>query len=165
MCKYGMVAENMESTIVAKYDSEKTKETKYQSEADLEKAFIKQLQAQAYEYLPLKTEQDLINNLRKQLEKNKEKMPSPEDLLIKEFERDGIKNVIIQLDEMAISLDAVNSRKKTRNARRSEMNIVLHSSSAASYALRPVLRSATPSLPSERSTKEFIGCSDMGISS
>lgn len=69
MCKYGMVAENMESTIVAKYDSEKTKETKYQSEADLEKAFIKQLQAQAYEYLPLKTEQDLINNLRKQLEK------------------------------------------------------------------------------------------------
>lgn len=69
MEKYGLVAENMESTIVAKYDSDKAKESKYQSEADLEKAFIKQLQAQAYEYLPIHTEQDLINNLRKQLEK------------------------------------------------------------------------------------------------
>lgn len=64
-----MVTENTESTIVAEYDSERTKESKYQSEADLENAFIKQLQAQAYEYLPLHTEQDLINNLRKQLEK------------------------------------------------------------------------------------------------
>ena len=39
------------------------------SEEDLEKTFIKQLEAQAYEYLPIHTEQDLINNLRKQLEK------------------------------------------------------------------------------------------------
>jgi type I restriction enzyme R subunit len=69
MEKYGMVAENMESTIVAKYDSDKVKESKYQSEADLEKAFIKQLTEQAYDYLPIHTEQDLIDNLRKQLEK------------------------------------------------------------------------------------------------
>ena len=69
MCQYNMVAENPESTIVAEYESDKTKESKYQSEAELENAFIKQLQAQAYEYLPLHTEQDLINNLRKQLEK------------------------------------------------------------------------------------------------
>ena len=69
MEKYGLVAENMESTIVAKYDSDRAKESKYQSEAELENAFIKQLQAQAYEYLPIHTEQDLINNLRKQLEK------------------------------------------------------------------------------------------------
>ena len=69
MEKYGLVAENMESTIVAKYDSERAKESKYQSEAELENAFIKQLQAQAYEYLPIHTERDLINNLRKQLEK------------------------------------------------------------------------------------------------
>lgn len=67
--KIKIVAENPESTIVAKYDSDKTKESKYQSEAELEKAFIKQLEAQAYEYLPIHTEQDLINNLRKQLEK------------------------------------------------------------------------------------------------
>lgn len=69
MCQYNMVAENPESTIVAEYESDKTKESKYQSEAELENAFIKQLQAQAYEYLPLHTEQDLITNLRKQLEK------------------------------------------------------------------------------------------------
>ena len=69
MCQYNMVAENTESTIVAEYDAERSKESKYQSEAELENAFIKQLQAQAYEYLPLHTEQDLINNLRKQLEK------------------------------------------------------------------------------------------------
>ena len=71
MCQYNMVAENTESTIVAEYDAERSKESKYQSEAELENAFIKQLQAQAYEYLPLHTEQDLINNLRKQLEKLK----------------------------------------------------------------------------------------------
>lgn len=69
MNQYNIVAENTESTIVAEYDAERSKETKYQSEAELENAFIKQLQAQAYEYLPLHTEQDLINNLRKQLEK------------------------------------------------------------------------------------------------
>ncbi len=69
MCQYNMVAENMESTIVAEYESDKTKESKYQSEADLEKAFIQQLTAQAYEYLPIHTEQELITNLRKQLEK------------------------------------------------------------------------------------------------
>ena len=66
---YNIISENPESTIVAEYESDKTKENKYQSEAELENAFIKQLQAQAYEYLPLHTEQDLINNLRKQLEK------------------------------------------------------------------------------------------------
>ena len=41
MEKYGLVAENMESTIVAKYDSDKAKESKYQSEAELENSFIK----------------------------------------------------------------------------------------------------------------------------
>lgn len=69
MNQYNVVAENTESTIVAEYNSERSKETKYQSEAELENAFIKQLQAQAYEYLPIHTEQELIANLRKQLEK------------------------------------------------------------------------------------------------
>lgn len=64
-----MVAENSESTILAEYESDKKRESKYQSEAELEAAFIQQLQAQAYEYLPIHTEQDLISNLRKQLEK------------------------------------------------------------------------------------------------
>lgn len=67
--KYSMLAENMESSVVAKYDSTKQKETTYQSEADLENAFIEQLCRQAYEYLSIKSEADLIANLRKQLEK------------------------------------------------------------------------------------------------
>lgn len=69
MNKISVVAENPESTVVAEYQGMKTKQTEYQSEADLEKAFIKQLQNQAYDYLPIHSEKDLIDNLRYQLEK------------------------------------------------------------------------------------------------
>ncbi|OJV37933.1 MAG: DEAD/DEAH box helicase [Bacteroidales bacterium 36-12] len=65
---YSLVAENPESTVVAEYTSPYRKETTFQSEAELEKAFIKLLQTQAYEYLPIRTEEELIDNLRKQLE-------------------------------------------------------------------------------------------------
>jgi len=67
--KYNLVAENPESTVVAEYTPAYRTEQSYQSEAELEKAFIEQLQEQAYEYLPIKTEEDLKANLRKQLEK------------------------------------------------------------------------------------------------
>jgi type I restriction enzyme R subunit len=43
-------------------------DTAYQSEADLERELIAQLQAQAYEYLPITTEAQLVANLRAQLE-------------------------------------------------------------------------------------------------
>ncbi|HNX07917.1 MAG TPA: type I restriction endonuclease subunit R [Bacteroidales bacterium] len=69
MNKYKVVAENPESTVVAEYKPAYKRETNYQSEAGLEKAFIEQLQAQAYEYLPFASEQELITNLRRQLEK------------------------------------------------------------------------------------------------
>lgn len=69
MKQISVVAENPESTVVAEYQAVKTKQTEYQSEADLEKAFIKQLQNQAYDYLPIHSEKDLIDNLRCQLEK------------------------------------------------------------------------------------------------
>lgn len=68
MYKYNLVAENNESTVVAEYDSSKFKRNlSYQSEDALEKAFIALLETQAYDYLPIKTEEDLIDNLRKQL--------------------------------------------------------------------------------------------------
>jgi len=41
----------------------------YQSEAELERAFIEQLEAQAYEFLPITSEADLVRNLRKQMER------------------------------------------------------------------------------------------------
>ena len=40
----------------------------YQSEADLEREFIRLLGEQSYEYLNIKSEEDLIKNLRKKLE-------------------------------------------------------------------------------------------------
>jgi type I restriction enzyme R subunit len=68
MDKYALVAENPESTVVAEYQPLYRRETTFQSEADLEKAFIEQLQTQAYDYLAITSEPELIANLRLQLE-------------------------------------------------------------------------------------------------
>lgn len=68
MTQYNLIAENPESTVVAEYQPLYRKETTFQSEADLEKAFIEQLQTQAYDYLPITSEDELIANLRLQLE-------------------------------------------------------------------------------------------------
>lgn len=67
--KYNLVAENSQSTVVAEYTPEKKRAEHYQSEAELERAFIEQLGSQAYEFLPITSEADLIANLRVQLEK------------------------------------------------------------------------------------------------
>lgn len=44
-------------------------ETAYQAEAALEQEFIRLLESQAYEYLPIRSEADLVANLCTQLEK------------------------------------------------------------------------------------------------
>jgi len=64
-----LVAQNTQSTVVAKFFPSPRRAEHYQSEDALEKEFIKQLQTQAYEYLAIHKEDDLIDNLRKQLEK------------------------------------------------------------------------------------------------
>lgn len=69
MNKFSMVAENTNSTVVGEFTPAKTRATNYQSEADLEQAFIKLLESQAYDFLNIKTDVDLTNNLRIQLEK------------------------------------------------------------------------------------------------
>ena len=70
---YDMVAENPHSTVVAEYAAEYSAQNKraeqYQSEDQLEKAFIRQLESQAYEYLTITNAAALENNLRCQLEK------------------------------------------------------------------------------------------------
>ena len=66
--RYEPIAVSAESTVVAEFIPEPTSATAYQSEAELEAEFIKILQSQAYDYLPIKTEADLIANLRAQLE-------------------------------------------------------------------------------------------------
>ena len=67
--RYEAIALSSESTVVAEYLPDDIRETAFQSEAQLEKAFIEQLQTQAYEYLPITSENELISNLRHQLEK------------------------------------------------------------------------------------------------
>jgi len=68
--KYNLVLQNTQSTVVCEYTPVFGKRSpNYQSEADLEKALIEQLQAQAYEYADITSEEDLIKNLRKQIEK------------------------------------------------------------------------------------------------
>ncbi|MCK6606473.1 MAG: type I restriction endonuclease subunit R [Ignavibacteriaceae bacterium] len=65
---YAMVAESTELTVVAEYETPYNREKLYQSEADLEKAFIAQLEQQAYSWLNINSEEELIQNLRNQLE-------------------------------------------------------------------------------------------------
>lgn len=69
MNNFEIVASSTESTVVAEYTPEKRKSTDYQSEAALEQDFINRLVSQGYEYITIKSEQDLIDNLRVQLEK------------------------------------------------------------------------------------------------
>jgi type I restriction enzyme R subunit len=66
--QYDPIAVSSESTVVAEFIPDAAIATAYQSEAALEKEFIKLLQGQAYEYLPVTTEQQLVANLRTQLE-------------------------------------------------------------------------------------------------
>ena len=67
MQQYNIVMEQPESTVIAEYVAEwGDRPTAYQSEAELEEALLAQLQQQGYDYLPIKSEEDLIANLRRQ---------------------------------------------------------------------------------------------------
>lgn len=65
---YEPIALSDESTVVAEFVPDPAKQNGYQSEADLEKAFIGLLEEEAYEYLPLHSEAELVANLRVQME-------------------------------------------------------------------------------------------------
>ena len=68
MSSYNIVASMSEHTVVAEYVAEYRRSEEYQSEAELEKSFIRDLEAQGYEYLTIRSEAELIANLRRQLE-------------------------------------------------------------------------------------------------
>ena len=69
MSIYNIVASTDEATVVAEYAAEyNARSEKYQSEAELEREFIRQLTSQGYEYISVHNEAALISNLRKQLE-------------------------------------------------------------------------------------------------
>ncbi|MFN6377981.1 MAG: type I restriction endonuclease subunit R [Flavobacteriales bacterium] len=69
MDKYNIVAENPESTVIVEYTPPIIRPTTHQTEDQLEKEFIRLLQSQAYELLNVGTEEELVTNLRRQLEK------------------------------------------------------------------------------------------------
>ena len=69
MSYFNIVAQSTENTVVTEYEPVKARSGSYQSEADLEKEFIRMLTEQGYEYLKLHHENDLTGNLRTQLEK------------------------------------------------------------------------------------------------
>lgn len=66
---YNIIAESAEYTVVSEYEHAVSTSEAYQSEAELEKEFIRLLTEQGYEYLPIHTEADLVSNLRTSLEK------------------------------------------------------------------------------------------------
>ncbi len=66
---YNLLSENSQSTVVEYYERQiEAREAGYQTEADLERSLIERLQRQGYEYVPIKHEDELVSNLRKQLE-------------------------------------------------------------------------------------------------
>ncbi|MCD8212188.1 MAG: type I restriction endonuclease subunit R, partial [Oscillospiraceae bacterium] len=68
---YSIISENDESTVVAEYvtDPNLREDSGYQTEAELERDLIERLQKQGYQYAKIHSEEELIANLRAQIEK------------------------------------------------------------------------------------------------
>jgi len=64
-----IIAQQSESTVVAEYQSPGNRQTAYQSERDLELALIAQLKNQGYSFISIHGNDDLLSNLRIQIEK------------------------------------------------------------------------------------------------
>lgn len=69
MVAYNILASTDETTVVSEYTPDTNTSSAYQSEAELEREFIALLGRQGYEYISVHTEDDLVNNLRLQLER------------------------------------------------------------------------------------------------
>ena len=69
MGQYNIIAENENYTIVSDYQAVYRTSEKYQTEAQLEQELIKNLTEQGYDYLAIHKEQDLVDNLRVQLQR------------------------------------------------------------------------------------------------
>ena len=76
---FNIVAETNQNTVVTEYEPVKARSESYESEAELEKEFIRLLGEQGYIYLPIHSEAELIANLRERLEElNKYKFSDTE---------------------------------------------------------------------------------------
>ncbi len=68
MAYFNIVAQTTENTVVTEYEPVQKRSEAYQSEAALEREFIRMLTEQGYEYLPIHSEAELVSNLRTKLE-------------------------------------------------------------------------------------------------
>lgn len=76
---FNIVAETNQNTVVTEYEPVRARSDSYESEAALEKEFIRLLGEQGYTYLPIHSETELIANLRERLEElNKYKFSETE---------------------------------------------------------------------------------------
>ncbi|MBR5768320.1 MAG: type I site-specific deoxyribonuclease, HsdR, partial [Clostridia bacterium] len=66
---FNIVAQTTENTVVTEYEPVKARSDSYQSEAELEREFIRMLCEQGYEYPRIHTEAELLQNLRVRLSK------------------------------------------------------------------------------------------------
>ncbi len=84
---YETIAESNESTVVAEFHSSNERKSAYESEAELERAFIKLLKKQGYEFKKIYKEEELKDNLKEQLEKlnNHSFTPKEWDTLYSQF--------------------------------------------------------------------------------
>lgn len=69
MDQYNIIIQQSESTVVSEYKSDLIRPKEYQSETELEAELIKQLQGQGYVFLAIHNSQELVQNLRVQLER------------------------------------------------------------------------------------------------
>ncbi|RPF67454.1 type I restriction endonuclease subunit R, partial [Helicobacter pylori] len=81
------IAESNESTVVAEFHSDNERKSAYESEAELEREFIKLLEKQGYEFKKIHNEKELKDNLKEQLEKLNDHyfMPKEWDTLYSQF--------------------------------------------------------------------------------
>lgn len=69
MSQFNIIVSTAEATVVSEYEPQQTRSDAYQSEPALEAAFIKQLTEQGYTYLQIHHSDELVKNLREQLER------------------------------------------------------------------------------------------------
>lgn len=69
MNPYNVISSSEESTVISNFNPSQSNRAEYESEAELEKAFIKNLTQQGYSYLKVESELELLNNLRSQIER------------------------------------------------------------------------------------------------
>lgn len=107
--RFEPIALSSESTVVAEFEVDPAQATRYQSEAELEAELVRLLQEQAYEYLSITSEGDLVANLRTQLEGLNQIMFTDEEW--KRFfaekisgERDGIVEKTVRIQEDHVQL-------------------------------------------------------------